>query len=200
MSLLGFALVGYLVGSIPFALLVSRRLGGADLREAGSGNVGASNVLRIHGAAPAALAALLDIAKGALPPAAALVAGAGSEAAAAAGLAAVCGHVLPVWLRFRGGKGVATTFGACLVWSPVVAGLAFGAFLVTVAASRLISLGSIVAAVLIGPLAVWGHAPAPVMAALFACGVLVVVRHQGNLGRIVAGTERRIVRGGTHGP
>jgi glycerol-3-phosphate acyltransferase PlsY len=138
------------------------------------------------------LTALLDVAKGAVPVLLARSAGYDAAAWAVAGAGAVVGHVYPAWLRFRGGKGVATTLGACLVWAPPVAGVAVAVFAAATWASRMVSAGSVAAAIVIGPLAfAWG-APKPIVMALFAAGWLIVFRHRGNLMRMAAGTERRL--------
>ncbi len=192
MTLAVCACIGYLIGSVPFAYLVAWRRGGFDIRRQGSGNVGAANVQRTVGSRAAVVTALLDVAKGAVPVLLARSAGYDAAAWAAAGAGAVVGHVYPVWLRFRGGKGVATTLGACLVWAPPVAAVAVMVFAVATWGSRMVSLGSVAAAVVIGPLAyAWG-APKPIVMVVFAAGALIVFRHRGNLMRMVAGSERRI--------
>lgn len=186
------AVIGYAIGSVPYAYLIAKRRQGLDIRTVGSGNVGAANVRRTVGGRAALLTVALDAAKGAASVFAVRAAGGGVLECAVAGVAAVAGHVYPVWLRMRGGKGVSTTFGACLVWIPPVAGAAFVVFVVTVWASRFVSLGSVLAAAVIGPLAfAWG-APRPTGLALCAAGALIVFRHRGNLRRIRAGTERRL--------
>ena len=134
--------LGYLVGSIPFALLVGRLATGVDIRRAGSGNVGAANVLRTSGVAVAVCVLLLDMAKGAASVLWVARFATGESAPALAGLAAVVGHVYPVWLRFRGGKGVATAAGVFSVLTPFAIGPAAVVFVVTVWTTRYISLGS----------------------------------------------------------
>jgi glycerol-3-phosphate acyltransferase PlsY len=186
--------LGYLIGSIPFAYLVTRARGGPDIRTVGSGNVGATNVSRVRGTKAALVTALLDVSKGAVPPLLAAASGAGVAASGVAGVAAVVGHLFPVWLGFRGGKGVSTTLGACLAWAPPVASVAIAVFVVTVWLSRLVSLGSIVSAMTIGPLAYAWAAPRPIVIALFVTGWLIVFQHRGNLMRLVAGQERRLGR------
>jgi glycerol-3-phosphate acyltransferase PlsY len=186
--------MGYGIGAIPFAYLITRVQGGPDIRTVGSGNVGAANVQRVRGTKAAIVTAVCDVLKGALPPLLASGAGGDVSAAALAGVAAVAGHVFPVWLGFRGGKGVSTTFGACLAWAPPVAATAVVVFAATVWLTRLVSLGSILAAVMLGPLAWAWSAPVPVVLALCGVGALVVIRHRGNLRRLVAGEERRLGR------
>jgi len=186
-------LVAYALGSIPFALLLSRRWGARDLRRIGSGNLGAANVLRASGVTAGVLVAMLDILKGAAGVILAQrLGGEGVAPAAAAGLAAVVGHVYPVWLRFRGGKGVATACGAFSVLAPLAVPPALAIFIATVWATKYISLGSVAASLALPAIAYASAAPMPVIAA--ACGVsaLIVLRHRTNLWRVRAGTERRL--------
>jgi len=184
--------VSYLIGSIPFSFLVARAFGVEDVRRVGSGNVGATNVLRSAGRAAGVLAFLLDAGKGA---AAAGLAGrlAPGEPAlpAAAALFAVVGHMFPVWLRFEGGKGVATGLGAFAPIAPWAALAAVIAFLLVAAVTRFVSLGSVAGAVALAAVAsVRGPAPAAVAAAFTAA--LVLWRHRSNLRRILGGDERRV--------
>ena len=185
-----WAAIGYLLGSIPFGMVLARVMGLGDLRQIGSGNIGATNVLRTGNKRAAAATLLLDGAKGAV---AVLLARAfaGEDAAQAAGLAAFLGHLFPVWLKFRGGKGVATFLGLflALAW-PV--GLALcGTWLVVALIFRFSSLAALSAATFLPVwLIVLGHAQA------FALGlimmVLIVYRHRPNLARLRAGEEPRI--------
>lgn len=188
-SVVGVVMAAYLLGSIPFGLLLTRLFGAGDLRSIGSGNIGATNVLRTGRKGLAAATLLLDLAKGA---AAVLLARAlfpGTEALAA--LAAVIGHCFPLWLRFNGGKGVATTMGVSLglAW-PI--GLAYAVvWLGVLATTRISSLGGL-SAVIAAPLAalVLGYgAYAPVLALL---ALLVIWLHRANIARLRAGTEPRI--------
>lgn len=181
----------YVIGSIPFALLVSRRHG-VDVRRAGSGNVGATNVLRTVGIGPGVAVMLLDIAKGVVAALIAERVASGSVVVACAGLAAIAGHVWPVWLRFHGGKGVATGAGVFGVLIPqaVIAGVA--AFVVTVAITRYMSLGSVVGAMTIVAVAFAIGARPELAAAATSAMVIVVFRHRANLGRLIAGTEPRL--------
>jgi glycerol-3-phosphate acyltransferase PlsY len=183
--------VGYLLGSIPFALIVARRSSGVDLRRAGSGNLGAANVARVAGMAAGLLVAALDIGKGI---ASVLVAGSLAHdpaAAAAAGFAAVVGHVYPVWLRFHGGKGAATGCGVFTVLAPLAIAPALIVFFVTVWLTRYISLASVAAAAVVPPLAWATGSPAPAVRAAIAAAVVIVFRHRSNLARLWTGTERR---------
>ena len=184
-------LAAYLMGSIPFAQLLSTRRG-IDLRRVGSGNVGASNVLRTLGVRPAVLAMMLDAVKGTVAVLIAQRLTNGVAAPVAAGLASMIGHVYPVWLRFRGGKGVATAAGAFAVLTPVVAVAAVAAFLLTVALTRFISVGSMVAALTLAAWAIASDAPRIVEVGAAIGAVLVLIGHRTNLLRLVAGTERRV--------
>ena len=186
------ACVGYVAGSVPFAYLVTAFRGRGDIRAQGSGNVGAANVLRVAGSAAALLTAALDVAKGAVPVLAASAAGLGNDACAAAGAAAVLGHIYPVWLRFRGGKGVSTALGVGLAWAPGAAAVAAAVFVTAVVCTRTVSAGSVLAAVALGPLMLAWDRPTPIVLAACAVGILVLVRHRANLSRLAAGTERRL--------
>jgi glycerol-3-phosphate acyltransferase PlsY len=182
---------GYLAGSVPFAFLLARR-GGVDLRRSGSGNVGAANVLRTRGATIAALAVLLDLAKGGVAAWVALRLASSSSTPVVAGLASVVGHVYPVWLRCRGGKGVATAAGVFIVIEPTAVAAAAAVFAVGVMTTHFVSVGSIAGAMtLAGSVVVVGAPPAVVIGA-WAIALLVVHRHRGNLARLLSGTERRV--------
>ena len=184
-------LAAYLMGSIPFAQLLSKRRG-IDLRRVGSGNVGATNVLRTLGVRPAVLAMMLDAVKGTLAVLVAQRLTNGVAAPVMAGLASMIGHVYPVWLRFRGGKGVATAAGAFAVLAPVAAAVAAGAFLLTVALTRFISVGSMVAALALAGWAIASDAPTIVGIGAAIGAALVLIGHRANVVRLVAGTERRV--------
>ncbi len=182
---------GYLIGSVPFGVLLARVFGLGDLRKVGSGNIGATNVLRTGNRAAAALTLLLDALKGAIPV---WVAWAwGAEAAAVAGLGAVLGHCFPVWLGFRGGKGVATFLGALLAldW---LAFLAFAVAWLTVAfVSKYSSLAALVASlVALAVTLLTGTWPLLAALTLIALVALVFQRHHQNIARLRAGTESRI--------
>jgi len=183
--------IAYLIGSVPFALMLARRLGTADLRRIGSGNLGAANVLRTSGVRAGITVMLLDVAKGAGSVMLAQRFDAGAVTAAA-GLAAIVGHVFPVWLRFRGGKGVATACGVFSVLTPLAIGPTLAVFLSTVWISRYISVGSIVASVALPPIAYATGSPAPVLGAAVAASTLILIRHRTNLARVLAGTEQRV--------
>jgi glycerol-3-phosphate acyltransferase PlsY len=182
----------YLVGSVPFGVVVARFSGGVDLRRVGSGNIGATNVLRAVGKAAAALTLVGDIGKGVLAVAAARWAGADSLVVALTALAAVLGHLYPVWAGFRGGKGVATTLGVVVGAMPAVGALVLTIWLAVAALSRYSSLAALVATAAL-PLLTWLLDGRTAMLGLSAVlAVLVAVRHAENIRRLAAGTEGRI--------
>jgi len=188
-------LAAYLLGAIPFGLLFARWLTGKDPREHGSGNIGATNALRTSGKKVGILTLLADIAKGSL--AVALANGLQNDMTlvAAVALAVFVGHVFPIYLKFKGGKGVATMFGVLIPWLPWVAIATFIVWLLLFKLTRYVSLASLVAATML-PLFTWlfgmflwsSNDPS----SLFACvilGALVIARHVGNMRRILAGEE-----------
>jgi glycerol-3-phosphate acyltransferase PlsY len=184
-------LVAYCIGSVPFALLLARRWG-ADLRHVGSGNLGAANVLRASGLTAGILVAVLDVAKGAASVLVAIRAAADPSTVAIAGVAAIVGHIYPVWLRFRGGKGVATACGVFSVLTPVALPWAAAIFVATVWITKYISLGSVLATAALPALAYGLGTPQPVVVAAGFSAALIVFRHRSNLARLRAGTERRL--------
>jgi glycerol-3-phosphate acyltransferase PlsY len=185
--------VGYLLGSVSFAVLLVRLATGKDIRAEGSGNAGATNVLRSQGRGLAALVALLDIGKGAAAVLLVRVVTADPRYAAAAGFAAILGHVFPILHGFRGGKGVATAVGAFLVLAPAALLTCLAIFVTLVAVTRYVSLGSVVSMVLLPPVAgLVFHAPRPVVVVAAATAVLIVLKHLGNLKRLAAGQERKL--------
>jgi glycerol-3-phosphate acyltransferase PlsY len=190
---------GYLLGSIPFGLIATRLGGAGDIRKIGSGNIGATNVLRTGRRDLAAITLIGDGGKGAV---AALLAwwlagrfaglGVAQVAEAAAGGAAFVGHLFPVWLGFKGGKGVATFFGVLLAVAWPV-GLAAGATWIAVAAIfRLSSLAALTAALLAPLLALLLHAGTPVVVMASGMAALIYIRHHENIARLVSGKEPRI--------
>jgi glycerol-3-phosphate acyltransferase PlsY len=185
-------LVAYALGSIPFALLIGRWWGVDDLRRVGSGNLGAANVLRASGVTAGVLVALLDIAKGAVSVTLARHITDEPAAPAAAGVAAIAGHIYPIWLGFRGGKGVATAAGVFAVLSPIALLPALTIFVVTVAATKYISLGSVLAALTLPPAAYLSGSATGTVVAAVAAAALIVFRHRTNLRRLRAGVERRV--------
>ncbi len=188
--LLLWAVIGYGLGSIPFGLLLTRMMGLGNLRDIGSGNIGTTNVLRTGSKKAAALTLLLDGGKGA---AAVLLARmmAGEDAAQLAGLMAFIGHCFPVWLQFKGGKGVATFFGLMLALAWPVGIACCATWLAAAALSRISSMGALVSAVS-APLWAFllGYSTAAMLAALLAA--IVLWRHTANISRIRAGTEPKI--------
>lgn len=193
---------GYLAGSIPFGFLIVKLRGSGDIRASGSGNIGATNVTRVAGAAAGVVTLLLDAGKGLLAVwMAERITSGDINWIALTGLAAIVGHMFPVWLGFRGGKGVATAVGVFvpICWQAVLAALLI--WVLTVAVWRYVSLGSMVGAaampILIYALYAPGHAPpeAVSLAAVLAA-VLIILKHRANLRRLLAGTENRVKIGG----
>lgn len=190
------ALVGaYLVGSISTAIIVVKLAKGDDIRKLGSGNAGATNVLRAAGKGLGIATLALDVLKGVV--AVLLMAWVTWDPrwTGAAAVAAVLGHVFPCFFGFRGGKGVATAMGAFAVLAPLATLATIGSGLLVIAVSRYVSLGSITGACLL-PVALRfvGHAPDPHVVAAFALAVLLVFKHRGNVRRLAAGEERKIGR------
>jgi acyl phosphate:glycerol-3-phosphate acyltransferase len=179
----------YLLGSIPVAWLVVRRWARLDVRTVGSGNVGATNALRATTPALGLFVALADAGKGALAVWMARRANASEAAVALAAFAAVAGHVAPIWLRFRGGKGVATASGAFAVLAPLAAAVALAFFVAVVWTTRLVSLGSLAGTIALVGTAAW-HDPLRVTETAAAVAVVIVLRHAANITRLRAGTER----------
>jgi acyl phosphate:glycerol-3-phosphate acyltransferase len=184
------AVAAYLLGSIPFGLLLTRLGGYGDIRRIGSGNIGATNVLRTGNRTLAVLTLLLDAGKGAL--AVLIAARFGPDMAALAAAAAFIGHVFPVWLRFRGGKGVATAAGILLAYAWPVGLLALATWLLVAAATRYSSLAALVAAAMAPPYA-WlvTRETRPTEVVLFLAAI-IVLRHADNIRRLLRGEESRI--------
>ncbi|HYY14559.1 MAG TPA: glycerol-3-phosphate 1-O-acyltransferase PlsY [Chthoniobacterales bacterium] len=199
------AVIGYLIGSLP-AGYIAGRLAGVDVRAHGSGNVGATNVVRVLGKRFGYPVLLIDVGKGlAAVVVARSVANTGTDkaatelAATVAGICAVLGHSFPAWLRFRGGKGVATSIGVVFGLMPIAAAIVCGVWLVTFEIGRYVSLASIVAAIAL-PISVaamlflhWLRTPVPLYFSL-SVAALVVIRHRSNLSRLIKGTEPRFTR------
>jgi glycerol-3-phosphate acyltransferase PlsY len=181
-------LIGYVLGSLPIGYLLAQRAGGVDLRRVGSGNVGATNVYRSTSLRIAIAVMLADMGKGA---GAVWLAGGGANAAAA-GVAAVIGHIYPVWLRFRGGKGVATASGVFAVLSPVATLIAAATFAVVVARTRFVSLGSIVATIVLPAIEWMTPGLRSIDIATTIVAALILFRHRGNIARLLSQTERVI--------
>jgi len=188
----------YLIGSIPFGFLLVKWKTGADVRAAGSGNIGATNVLRTTGRGAGVATLLLDIAKGYCAVwLAAYLTQTSPDWTSAAAVAVMAGHAFPVFLRFKGGKAVASFVGAFLYLTPLALAAVAVVFVATVAYSRYISLGSVLGAGTF-PLAVWliEKPPLPVLAAAIVGGGIIVYRHRANIERIRAGTEHLFSFGG----
>jgi acyl phosphate:glycerol-3-phosphate acyltransferase len=182
--------IAYLIGSVPFGVILTRLAGAGDVRQIGSGNIGATNVLRTgrKGLAMATLA--FDMLKGALPVWLAYRY-LGPDMAVVAALGAVLGHCFPVWLKFRGGKGVATAAGVVIALTPGVAALAIGVFILVVLTTRYVSLGSMLGATAAAPGAYFlGDVQAAELYLLLA--LIIVLKHAGNLRRLGQGTEARL--------
>ncbi len=201
------ALAGYLLGSLPTGYLVARARG-VDIRAAGSGNIGATNAFRVLGKAAGSLVLGVDALKGALacwvlPLAAAALTDGGNlrtgsqPLAVIAGIAAILGHNYTCWLRFKGGKGIATSAGILLVLMPAALGLCLAVWLLVFAASRYVSLASIASAVAL-PLAVWATRGSGLLIGV-ACALsaMAIYKHRSNIQRLLAGTEHRFGRAKT---
>jgi glycerol-3-phosphate acyltransferase PlsY len=194
-------ILSYLIGSIPFGYILVRFFQGRDVRESGSGNIGATNVAR-SSPALGVVTLLLDAGKGSLAVVVAVLIsrtlGAGYSVhnavvlAALAALVAVLGHMFPVWLKFKGGKGVATGLGSFAVIAPKTTLIMIGLFAITLFAFRLVSLSSVIS-VLLFPLPVWllheYHDEPLVLALISACSIMIVLKHHGNIRRLVSGAE-----------
>jgi len=189
-SLIVWAIAGYVLGSIPFGIILARVMGLGNLRDIGSGNIGATNVLRTGNKTAAALTLLFDASKGA-----AIVllarAFAGEDAAQLAGLAAIIGHCFPVWLRFKGGKGVATYFGLMIALSPIVGLGAGGIWIIVAAVGRYSSLAALFAAGW-APLIVAFMTDGRLLLLTCVLAFLIYTRHRANIKRLRADQEPKI--------
>jgi acyl phosphate:glycerol-3-phosphate acyltransferase len=186
------AIAAYMLGSIPFGVVITRAMGLGNLREIGSGNIGATNVLRTGNKRAAAATLILDAAKGGV---AVLVARTilGEDAAQLAGLMAFLGHLFPVWLGFRGGKGVATFFGTLLALAWPVGLAACATWAASAALTRISSFSALIAAALAAPIA-WAFGYTDMTLLILILAALVALRHHANIMRLLAGTEPRIGR------
>ncbi len=202
LAALAALIVAYLIGSLPFGLILARAFGGIDIRRHGSGNIGATNVARVLGAKYGAAVLVLDCLKGALPTffLARMLAEPGTDLrthlAVLSGVSAVLGHMFPCWLGFRGGKGVATALGVVLVLAPAASGAAAGLFAIVFAASRIVSLSSIAAACAFCACEYWRLMPAPFAPSTWSLAafsalvpLLIIVRHWTNIVRLWHGQE-----------
>jgi glycerol-3-phosphate acyltransferase PlsY len=194
---LALVAAAYLLGSTPSALLVVWLMTGRDVRREGSGNVGATNAVRIAGPVAGILVTAMDVAKGSLPVWAMSVLNPASAWLAAAMLAAIVGHCYPVWLRFAGGKGVATAFGAFVLLAPVPALAGLGVWVAVLAVGRWVSLASLAgAAVFPVLLAILERPGRVILVGVSLAAVLIIVRHHTNIRQLIAGSEPRIGRRG----
>ncbi len=187
--------LGYLIGSLPFAVIVSKAFGLADPRSFGSGNPGATNVLRTGNKAAAVLTLLGDAAKGWFAMWLAGKVGAGGTAIAWVGLAAFLGHLFPIFLRFKGGKGVATAIGVLIGLDGWIALGAVITWAATAAITRYSSLAALVAACVAPALALARHGVGAVSIVIIVMCLLLIMRHKANIQRLIAGTESRIGSG-----
>ena len=196
-------IIAYLIGSIPFGYLIVRKKAGADVRETGSGGTGATNVSRRAGKAAGVFTLILDALKGSIAVLVArIIVGPsvnGEWIIAVAAIATIIGHIFPVWLGFRGGKGVATGVGVFLILAPIALLCAGVLFVAIVSLTRYVSLGSIIAAATI-PLFVWLQSVfvepvadlRPLLTAAIVGALLILFAHRGNIGRLARGTESQI--------
>lgn len=198
LRLLLVVIIAYLIGSIPFGYLIVRVKSGGDVRDTGSGGTGATNVSRRAGKTAGLLTLILDALKGALALVIAkVIFGSGNTdwSIALVAIAVILGHIFPVWLRFRGGKGVATGAGVFFVLAPMAILCAGVMFVAVVVLTKYVSLGSILAAATL-PVFVWLFALEvdlkPLLTAAVAGGLLIVFAHRGNIARLLNGTESRI--------
>jgi glycerol-3-phosphate acyltransferase PlsY len=197
MTYLFVAIAAYFVGSIPTGFLMARAMG-VDIRNVGSGNIGATNVFRILGKGPGILVLLIDAAKGYLPAkylpilfTQGLETGESQYLTVVAGLFAVIGHNYTCWLKFKGGKGIATSAGVLIAWVPVALGITLASWILIFAVTRYVSLASILAAVVL-PFAVWvTRAPVHMIAISTVLSALAIYKHRANIQRLRAGTEHR---------
>jgi glycerol-3-phosphate acyltransferase PlsY len=198
---LAIAALAYLFGSIPFGLILVRIVKGEDVRRIGSGNIGATNAARAGGAKLGVATLILDALKGYLAVALAFAISSRNPeidprlAAALAALCAILGHVFPAWLRFRGGKGVATGVGAFIALAPRAVLVVLAIFVIIVAIFRYVSLGSIVASAIFPVLAFIlyrGQSSAADFAVMLAASMLIIVKHKANIHRLLNGTENRL--------
>jgi glycerol-3-phosphate acyltransferase PlsY len=200
--------VAYFIGSLPFGLLIARFVAGVDIRQSGSGNIGATNVARVLGKRLGLIVLILDCLKGAVPTLVLPVWLAESlvsrlHVAVLSGTAAILGHMFPCWLKFRGGKGVATALGVALALAPLSTAGAFIVFVLSVALTRIVSLSSVLAACTFCGIELWQLRPSPFgdttwsLAAFSTLApLLIIFRHRSNLARLMRGTEPRFEFGG----
>jgi glycerol-3-phosphate acyltransferase PlsY len=191
MEVFWLVLLGYLLGSIPTGYILGS-LAGVDVRQAGSGNVGATNVARVVGKRHGILTLVADVAKGSIPVILALSLGLAPLATAAVGIAAFLGHLYPVFLRFQGGKGVATALGVFLALAPWATLILLVIFVAVLLTTRIVSLSSMVTAGL-APIVFWLFFHSPIMSGMsLFIAAMIVLRHRGNIQRLRSGTEPKL--------
>jgi len=186
------ALIGYAIGSVPFSYLVARLFGVKDVRTVGSGNVGATNVMRSAGKVPGVIALVLDGLKGAATVLIARGSGASERDVCIAGLCAVIGHLFPIWLGFRGGKGVATGAGLFIPLAPAALGAAVVVFVLTLGILRFVSLASILASLALPVAAYLSGSGVTIATTALIAALMVVAKHHSNIGRLLRGVEPRL--------
>ncbi|MDH7481538.1 MAG: glycerol-3-phosphate 1-O-acyltransferase PlsY [Armatimonadota bacterium] len=184
----------YLLGAVPFGLIIAKAWRGIDIRKVGSGNIGATNVYRTLGLAPGITVFIADVLKGLIPTVMAIRLFDQPWVAVAAGLSAIIGHSLSVFLKFKGGKGVATSLGVAIGLAPLIALIAFGIWVAIVLVTRYVSVASIIAVLSVPPL-MWAFGK-PLEYKLFALlvAIFVVVKHRSNIIRLIQGRELRFVK------
>ena len=187
--------IGYLLGSIPFGLIVGKKFYDIDLREHGSKNTGATNAFRVLGPKAALFVGIPDVLKGVLAVYLAQVFSANPLIMVIAGIAAICGHNWSMWMKFRGGRGVATSVGVLLMLAPKVVGVVLLVFIVLVALTRYVSLGSVVGGIMV-PFLMWYFAyPEIIKVFGIVVAVFIVLRHRANIKRLLSGTENKVKPG-----
>tara|TARA_B100001123_G_scaffold449653_1_gene615901 strand:+ start:536 stop:1123 length:588 start_codon:yes stop_codon:yes gene_type:complete len=191
MDIIAVAL-GYFIGSVPFALILTRYAGVSDLRLVGSGNIGATNVFRIGNKLLSACVLILDISKGFVTVLVARSLEVSGDIVVMAAVGSVVGHVFPVWLKFRGGKGVATSCGVFLLLTPLASALAIGVFVIVVFVTRFVSLASILAMLTLSIVVGVNESLGLVFYTTVSLSLLVIARHHQNIARLHSGNERRI--------
>jgi len=182
----------YVLGSVPFGLLIVKSWRGIDIRDYGSGNIGATNVLRVAGRGPAAVVFAADVLKGLVPVVAASSIFAAPWIAVAGGMSAILGHSVSIFLRFRGGKGVATSLGVVVGLDPRIAGIGFGIWAAVLAVSRYVSVASILAATSIPVLMFVFDMPLAYRVFAIVAAVFVIAKHRSNMVRLLQGKELRL--------
>ena len=187
--------IGYLLGAIPFGLIVGKNIYGIDLREHGSNNTGATNAFRVLGPMPALFVGIPDMLKGVLAVYFAQLLSANPVIMVVAGIAAICGHNWSMWMKFRGGRGVATSVGVLLMLAPKVVGIVLVVFIILVAITRYVSLGSVTGGILV-PFLMW-YFEYPLVIKIFGIvvAIFIVLRHRANIKRLLNGTENKVKPG-----